>query len=675
LIDIANELTSLAQDYLIDIRLPELKLGSTFNKKYEISALLSTTEMSVVYRAHDISLDQDVILKLLRATSEDALGEIQRTYKIWRDIDPQYTARWLDGGSVFARGDIIEERSQDPNAVRIYYLVMEYLEGRSLREILNEGKHDFEKTFDIAVKVIRAVAAIHQAEQIHRDIKPDNLIQTLEGQIKIIDFGLSQRFDEVVEVKGVSPGYSPPEIFPGPDGNTQPWTYAGDVYSIACVLAALFCGEEDGQQPVLDPQLLKDAAGQALAELILRDLNADPGKRHASAVEMLGDFELKDTFTDIDKKRSPLMATKLNYQDVVIKLREMADEEHDQNLNYDRAESLRREANQLENWIKGGQHGECPLDISQYGFDVEPKETISEPKDSPPSPEPGSVPETKKDTKSVKEVEAEPELEAVVEVVINETLVDEKDDQVDGVVVTEEQEASVVTPEQAGLRKQLSHARKHLQAGELRQAVALARTTETHATDELQAEIKLFMAEALPKLDAALSEALSDGDAARKAEDLDASRKHYDVALEFDPENSHALEALRQLDSPEILDSNELPENKVKEFRAGLSDRKDIKRLGRFVYNAEALFAEGQLPDNLIQLLEKARSDYDELRVNHGEETTMMRFGNLDARKEARDRISDRVAKGEKFIFDVTTNTEQDAFSLLREADASLLRS
>ena len=856
LIDIANELTSLAQDYPQEIRLPELKLGSTFNKKYEISSLLSSTEMSVVYQARDNSLDQEVILKLLRASSEDALGEIQRTYKIWRDIDPQYTARWLDGGSVFARGDIIEESSQDPNAVRIYYLVMEYLEGRSLRELINEGQLDFEKTFDIAVKVIRAVAAIHQAEQIHRDIKPENLIQTLEGQIKIIDFGLSQRFDEVVEVKGVSPGYSPPEIFPGPDGNTQPWTYAGDVYSSACVLAALFCGEEHGHQPVLDPHLLKDAAGQALADLILYNLNDDSGKRHASAVEMLRDiekivmrkelsnrrdimqlakaiseaellagdgkltdeltkvlaearsaydqirvrhgdlrklmrsgelesrwtarnelaeivarggeyildnstntyeesfivlreadilleeqsenitqFELDevnsllpsypakaleridkvldlplheahksvleekrieirklladqnltskhndsatgilrdedkiDSNTDTDKKRSPLMATKFNYQEVVTKIREIADEEQD--LDLARAESLHGEASQLEEWIKAGLQGECPLDISQYGFDFELKESISEPKDSPPSPEPGSVPETKKDTKSVKEVEAEPELEAVVEVVINETLVDEKDDQVDGVDVTEVQEVLVVTPEQAGLRKQLTQAREYLQAGELRQAVALAKVIESRASSEEREEVDSLLAEALPKFNAALDGFITKGDEAREIQNLEVARINYEDAIALDPENRHAQEALGQIDALINLGSTELSESKIKELRAGLRDRKDIKRLGRIVYEAEAFYAEDILGEELSELLNNARTEYDQLRIAMGEETTMMRFGDLELRINARNKIAERVSSGEKFVFDVTTNTVKDSYILLNEADS-----
>jgi serine/threonine protein kinase len=676
LLDIADELTSLAQDYPQDIRLPELKLGSTFNKKYEISSLLSSTEMSVVYRARDNSLDQEVVLKLLRATSEDALGEIQRTYKIWRDIDPKYTARWLDGGSVFARGDIIEESSQDPNAVRIYYLVMEFLEGRSLRELLNEGQLDFENTFDIAVKVIRAVAAIHQAEQIHRDIKPDNLIQTLEGHVKIIDFGLSQRFDEVVEVTGVSLGYSPPEIFPGPDGNTQPWTYAGDVYSTACVLAALFCGEEHGQQPVLDPQLLKDAAGQALSDLILYNLNGDPGKRNTSAVEILRDIEKIDTLADTDNKRSPSMATKYNYQDVVTKIREMADEEQDLLVNLERAESLRRKANQLEDWIMDDQNGECPLDISQYGFDVEPKKSISELKDSPPAPEPESVPETKKDAKSVKEVEAEPESEAAVDVFINETVADEKDDQVVEVETTEQQETQVVSPEQAVIREQLAQARKYLQDGELRQAVALARIIELRAGSGERDEIDSLLAEALPKFNAALDGYIEKGDESRISGDEESAISNYQMARDLDPDNMHVRDGLRLLDNVKT-DAliKEISSEEINRLRGGLKERKNIKRLGKAVYDAEALDAEDRLPDGFGPLLQVARDHYDKSRQLHGELATMSVFADLAGKKEAFDKINALFASREKFIFDPVTNEEVPIAKMLEKVSISLQNS
>ncbi|MBL0344132.1 hypothetical protein [Candidatus Villigracilis affinis] len=142
------------------------------------------------------------------------------------------------------------------------------------------------------------------------------------------------------------------------------------------------------------------------------------------------------------------------------------------------------------------------------------------------------------------------------------------------------------------------------------------------------------------------------------------------MVLGLDPENERAKSAIRQIESD--ASAGKLSAQKISELKSGLRDVKNIKRLGVAVYEAEALYAEGKLTEELFALLEEGRAKYDQIRTAMGDETTMMRFGDLSARKAARDRIASRLGQDEKFIFDVTTNEDKPAFDLLREADKLL---
>jgi len=117
-------------------------------------------------------------------------------------------------------------------------------------------------------------------------------------------------------------------------------------------------------------------------------------------------------------------------------------------------------------------------------------------------------------------------------------------------------------------------------------------------------------------------------------------------------------------------------ELKIKEMlvslRSGLKDRRDIRRLRNAIYEAEALDIEGKLPIDLEEILKESRKYYDELRRQHGEETTMMRFGDLKSRHDAVQKIMYCVAVGQKYIYDTTTNTDRPAFEILQDAQRLL---
>ncbi|MBV5347660.1 protein kinase, partial [bacterium] len=205
---IAKEFTALAQN-MEEIPLPKLANGYRFGK-YEIISFLSSTYMSVVYHARDVSLGQDVAIKFLRASSNAAVSAVRAAFNSWNSIDPRYTARWLGEGVAFAlNGNIEDGSSEDLNAVRVHYLVMEFIEGQNIAQFLGEGVSKPDVALKIGSKIIQAVSAIHAAQWTHRDIKPDNIIISANHAIHVVDFGLSQRIDEPIGTQqGYSPGYT-----------------------------------------------------------------------------------------------------------------------------------------------------------------------------------------------------------------------------------------------------------------------------------------------------------------------------------------------------------------------------------------------------------------------------------------------------------------------------------
>ncbi len=105
------------------------------------------------------------------------------------------------------------------------------------------------------------------------------------------------------------------------------------------------------------------------------------------------------------------------------------------------------------------------------------------------------------------------------------------------------------------------------------------------------------------------------------------------------------------------------------EIRSGLKERKNIRILGNSVYEAEALYTEGKLPEELINLLYAGRKAYDEIRQEQGEETSSMRFGDLHSCKIALDKIRERVIRGEQYYYDATIDEVRPSIEILRFAD------
>jgi len=146
---------------------------------YKVLAELGAGGMGVVYEAVDLRLDRRVALKILPADKSD--DQERRA----RFLHEARTASALNDPHIVTIFDIFTVDDTDA-------LVMELVQGRTLREILNDGRMPLSKALDVAIQVAEGVAAAHAAGIVHRDMKPGNVMVTERGRVKVLDFGLAK---------------------------------------------------------------------------------------------------------------------------------------------------------------------------------------------------------------------------------------------------------------------------------------------------------------------------------------------------------------------------------------------------------------------------------------------------------------------------------------------------
>ena len=206
-------------------------IGRLVDSRYEIVDRLARGGMATVYRAHDRRLDRTVALKLMHAHLADSPDFVSRFRR-----EARAAARLSNPGVVA----VYDQGSLDGVA----YLVMEYVEGPTLRDLIAAGPLSVKETLGLMAQLLRPLGAAHRAGLVHRDIKPENVLLPSDGSVaKVADFGLARAVTEVTQtttgnVLGTV-AYLAPELITSGDSTSR-----ADVFSAGVVLYELLTGEQ-----------------------------------------------------------------------------------------------------------------------------------------------------------------------------------------------------------------------------------------------------------------------------------------------------------------------------------------------------------------------------------------------------------------------------------------------
>jgi len=295
---------------------------------YEIRSALGAGGMGEVYRARDSKLGRDVAIKVLPEElfeNKESVGRLETEAKLLAAINHPGIAAIHS----------FEEIPGAPGSASRHFLVMELLEGETLRERLGAGALPVRKALDVGAQIARALAAAHGRGVVHRDLKPENVFITKDGHVKILDFGLARRIALPADAgdtrsptlaRPTEPGvilgtiaYLSPEYVRG-----LPVDHRADIFAFGCVLYEMLSGRRPftgdsaietmhaiakDEAPELPAGVRESAPG--IARLIATCLAKEPGERWQSAADLgrelswLGEDQRRHGGTSAASPRSP----------------------------------------------------------------------------------------------------------------------------------------------------------------------------------------------------------------------------------------------------------------------------------------------------------------------------------------------------------------------------------
>lgn len=252
-----------------------LATGQVLHNRYRIVRLIGQGGFGAVYRAWDTALNLPVAVKENLDTSEEAQRQFEREAKVMAGLRHANLPRVTDHFLIPGQGQ---------------YLVMDYVEGKNLGQMLEEQSRPFQENEILPwiEQVCDALEYLHGLTPpiIHRDIKPQNIIITPDGRAMLVDFGISKVYDPVLSTtagaRAVTPGFSPPEQYSS--GATDART---DVYALGATLYALLTGQRPpesvdiliGNQAISPPRQINVQLSSGLEQVILKAMDTTTSRR------------------------------------------------------------------------------------------------------------------------------------------------------------------------------------------------------------------------------------------------------------------------------------------------------------------------------------------------------------------------------------------------------------
>ncbi len=257
------------------------------NKRYRLLSPLGAGGMAVVYKAQDLSLGRLVAIKVLREPLT---------------ADPDFLARFQQearAAANLAHPNIVTVHDFGRDGGR-YYIVMEYVEGKDLKTLIKDSApFKVDRALDIAIQISAGIGYAHRAGLVHCDVKPQNILVTADGRVKVTDFGIARALvslqpGETTDIVWGSPQYYSPEQAAG-----EMPTPASDVYSIGVVLYEMLAGRLPfvaSNQPALAMMHLRDepppltvfnpALPDTLERIVHKVLAKEPSARYRTADQL-----------------------------------------------------------------------------------------------------------------------------------------------------------------------------------------------------------------------------------------------------------------------------------------------------------------------------------------------------------------------------------------------------
>jgi serine/threonine-protein kinase len=289
---------------------------------YSIDSLVARSGMASIFRGTDLRTGRPVAIKIPHPEME---------------CDPLFFDR-------FRREEEIGIMLDHPGVMKVFadddrsqvYMVMEWVDGRLLRQVLHErGKLPAERAVTIALRICEVLEYIHKHGIVHRDLKPENIMIDDQDRVKLIDFGIAAKsgarrltFTNLSQVMGTAE-YISPEQVKGKRGDAR-----SDLYALGIMLYEMLTGKTpfSGANPFLimndrllnnpvPPREIDPSISPALQEIVYRVLERDPKSRYASAHEFAWDLQHQDQVGVADRpelrewkqRRTPWMRRILFY--------------------------------------------------------------------------------------------------------------------------------------------------------------------------------------------------------------------------------------------------------------------------------------------------------------------------------------------------------------------------
>ena len=285
---------------------PEPAWLATHFPQLEIFELLGHGGMGAVYKARQPKLDRLVALKIIRPASSDdpSFAErFNREAKMLARLNHPAIVGVYDFGSVdislremgplAEREGYTSPRAEREDDAELYYVLMEYVDGSNLRELMRAGELTPPEALAIVPQICEALQFAHDEGVVHRDIKPENILLDKRGRVKIADFGLAKlaagspedfTLTATHQVMG-TPRYMAPEQMEG----SHAVDHRADIYSLGIVFYEMLTGEVPAGH--FEPPSKKVEIDVRLDEVVLRAMAREPERRYQQASEVKSEVE------------------------------------------------------------------------------------------------------------------------------------------------------------------------------------------------------------------------------------------------------------------------------------------------------------------------------------------------------------------------------------------------